>query len=67
MPIIRVNSIDMYYEIHGEGEAVVLIAGLNSDHTLYRGIFRTSRQDIRLLSSTIAVWGAPTSRIYPIQ
>jgi 3-oxoadipate enol-lactonase len=38
MPIIRVNSIDMYYDIHGEGEVVVLIAGLNSDHTLYRGI-----------------------------
>src|ERR1700719_4418655 len=38
MPTIRVNDIDMYYEIHGEGEPVVLIAGLNSDHTLYRGI-----------------------------
>jgi 3-oxoadipate enol-lactonase len=38
MPIIRANDIDMYYEIHGEGEPVVLIAGLNSDHTLYRGI-----------------------------
>ncbi len=38
MPTIRVNTIDMYYEIHGEGEPVVLIAGLNSDHTLYRGI-----------------------------
>lgn len=38
MPTVRVNDIDMYYEIHGEGEPVVLIAGLNSDHTLYRGI-----------------------------
>src|SRR5579859_2633380 len=38
MPIVRVNDIEMYYEIHGEGEPVVLIAGLNSDHTLYRGI-----------------------------
>jgi 3-oxoadipate enol-lactonase len=38
MPNVRVNDIDMYYEIHGEGEPVVLIAGLNSDHTLYRGI-----------------------------
>jgi len=26
----------MYYEIHGEGEPVVLIAGLNSDHTFYQ-------------------------------
>ena len=38
MPTVRVNDIDMYYEIHGQGEPVVLIAGLNSDHTLYRGI-----------------------------
>jgi 3-oxoadipate enol-lactonase len=38
MPTVRVNDIDMYYEIHGEGEPVVLIAGLNSDHSLYRGI-----------------------------
>ncbi len=38
MPTVRVNDIDMYYEIHGEGEPVVLIAGLNSDHALYREI-----------------------------
>ena len=46
---MRVNSIDMYYDIHGEGEPVVLIAGLNSDHTLYRGILPllAARQGIR--------------------
>jgi 3-oxoadipate enol-lactonase len=38
MPTVRANDITMYYEIHGQGEPVVLIAGLNSDHTLYRGI-----------------------------
>lgn len=38
MPTVRANDINMYYEIHGEGEPVVLIPGLNSDHTLYRGI-----------------------------
>jgi len=38
MPTVRVNDIDMYYEIHGEGEPVVLIAGLNSDHTLYQKV-----------------------------
>ncbi len=36
MPTVRVNDITMYYEIHGEGEPVVLIAGLNSDHTFYQ-------------------------------
>lgn len=38
MPTVKVNDITMYYEIHCEGEPVVLIAGRNSDHTLYRGI-----------------------------
>jgi 3-oxoadipate enol-lactonase len=36
MPTVKVNDITMYYEIYGEGEPLVLIAGLNSDHALYR-------------------------------
>ena len=32
MPIARVNSINMYYEIHGEGEHLILIMGLGGDH-----------------------------------
>src|SRR5579884_503569 len=36
MPTARVNDIMIYYEIHGEGEPVLLIAGLNSDHTFYQ-------------------------------
>lgn len=31
MPIIKINDIKMYYEIHGEGEPIVLIAGLGTD------------------------------------
>lgn len=38
MPTVKVNDIDIYYEIHGAGEPLVLIAGLNSDHTLYRSV-----------------------------
>jgi 3-oxoadipate enol-lactonase len=38
MPTARVNDITMYYEIHGEGEPLVLISGLNSEHSLYRGM-----------------------------
>jgi 3-oxoadipate enol-lactonase len=43
MPTVRVNDIDMYYEIHGEGEPVVLISGLNSDHTFYERVGIISR------------------------
>jgi pimeloyl-ACP methyl ester carboxylesterase len=33
---MRVNDIEMYYEIHGAGAPLVLIGGLNSDHMLFR-------------------------------
>ena len=43
MPSVKVNDITMYYEIHGEGEPVVLIAGLNSDHTFYQKLGTIAR------------------------
>ena len=36
MLTVRVNNVRLYYETHGSGPALVLIAGLNSDHTLFR-------------------------------
>jgi 3-oxoadipate enol-lactonase len=36
MPTIKVSDIHMYYEIHGSGKPLVLIAGLGTDHTLFR-------------------------------
>lgn len=38
VPTIRVNDISMYYELHGEGEPLVLISGLASDSTLFRTV-----------------------------
>lgn len=43
MPTISVHDITMYYEIHGQGEPVVLIAGLNSDHTFYQKLGLVAR------------------------
>src|SRR5258708_18488802 len=43
MPTVTVQDITMYYEIHGQGEPVVLIAGLNSDHTLYQKLGLVAR------------------------
>lgn len=34
MPTVEVNGLAMYYEIHGEGEPLVLIGGLGGDLTL---------------------------------
>ncbi len=32
MPKMKVNDINMYYEVHGEGEPLVMIAGFGADH-----------------------------------
>lgn len=35
MPVVQVNDIQIYYEIHGEGEPLILIGGLANDSTDY--------------------------------
>lgn len=35
MPKIKVNDINLYYEIHGQGDPLVLISGLSADHNLW--------------------------------
>lgn len=38
MPDVRINNIDCYYEIHGKGSPIVLIAGLASDSQSWRPV-----------------------------
>ncbi len=38
MAKIRVNDIDFYYECHGKGDPIVLIAGYSCDHTFWANI-----------------------------
>ena len=38
VPIVQVNDIAVYYEIHGSGTPLVLIGGLGADTTLHKGI-----------------------------
>ncbi|WP_273795089.1 alpha/beta fold hydrolase [Brucella intermedia] len=35
---VRVNDADIYYEVHGEGPAIVLVAGYTCDHTFWQGL-----------------------------
>jgi len=35
MPTARTNDIDVHYEIHGEGQPLMLIAGLGSGVSLF--------------------------------
>lgn len=36
MPYKQINGISVYYEIHGKGESLILIAGLGSDHRFWQ-------------------------------
>src|SRR3990167_9182359 len=33
MPFVQLDDLKMYYEVHGEGEPMIMINGLKSDHT----------------------------------
>lgn len=35
MPLAKINEINIYYELHGHGEPLVLIAGYSCDHTFW--------------------------------
>lgn len=50
MPTIQVNDIHIYYEIHGEGEPLVLIAGLSADITSYTQLIEALGQRYRVIA-----------------
>ncbi len=50
MPYIKVNDIQMYYEIRGEGEPLVLIVGLATDISEWEGIIDWLAKKYRVLA-----------------
>lgn len=50
MPTVKVNDITMYYELQGEGEPLVLIAGLGLDLSEYNGIDSWLAQKYQVLA-----------------
>jgi 3-oxoadipate enol-lactonase len=50
MPVVAVNGLDIYYEMHGTGEPLVLIGGLGSDITQFAGIIDWLTQRCQVLA-----------------
>src|SRR5256712_1396983 len=50
MPSVKVNDIQMYYEIHGDGEPLVLIVGLGTDISEWEGIIRGLAKKYKVLA-----------------
>lgn len=38
MPKIKVNDINVYYQVHGQGQPVLFVAGFSGDHTIYQNL-----------------------------
>ncbi len=49
MPTIKINDIDCYYEIHGKGKPLVLIAGLGSDSQTWYPILAKLAKHFQML------------------
>lgn len=49
MPYARVNDIQMYYEVHGQGEPLVLIMGLSMDCTMWKRMLEVVTPRFRTL------------------
>ena len=47
---MKIKDINMYYELHGEGKPVVLIAGLGTGMSLFAGTIRTLSRQFKVLA-----------------
>lgn len=50
MPTVRVNDIQMYYEIHGEGAPLALILGLGTDVSEWEGTIQPLAQHFQVIA-----------------
>jgi len=48
--MVKINDINMYYEVRGDGEPLVLIAGLGTDLTIYEPIIKRLSQKYQVLA-----------------
>src|SRR5256885_9846397 len=50
MPYVRVNDIQVYYELQGDGEPLVVILGLGTDVSEWDGIIRWLAEKYKVLA-----------------
>ena len=50
MPTRKINDINIYYEMHGEGEPLILIPGLRNDVSEYEQIIASKSASYRVVA-----------------
>ena len=49
MPTVKVDDLDIYYETHGEGPPLLLVAGLASDSQSWQPVLDTLAADFKVI------------------
>jgi 3-oxoadipate enol-lactonase len=49
MPKIKINDINMYYEMHGSGEPIVFISGFSCDHTVWEEVAKKLQNNYQII------------------
>ena len=49
MAFINVNGVDIYYEIHGRGTPLILLAGYTCDHTFWQAMLNELSEKLQLI------------------
>ena len=49
MPMVKVNDINMYYETHGEGEALILISGNGAESSQWKDMIPTFSKNYKVI------------------
>ncbi len=49
MPLVKIGNINMYYEVHGSGEFLVLIQGLSLDSSAWANQISTFSEKYRVI------------------
>ena len=65
MPTLKVNDIQMYYEIHGEGKPLLLIGGLGLDLSELQSMSGWLAQRYQVIVFDNRARAAPISQMSP--
>src|SRR5258708_4769767 len=49
MPFFKANGATIYYELHGEGPPLILIAGYTCDHSFWKPVLRDLAKNFTVL------------------